>query len=119
MGQCSIKKVVGRGETRIAVIPVRFTMTERESVRTAANAMGLSLSEYVRTVACKRRLPPSPAPKINREIYEALARIGNNLNQLVRAVHARVVKCVDGDLLREIRDQVRVLALEVLGAGRL
>jgi hypothetical protein len=105
-------------ETRTAVVPVRFTSIERDTLRTAAKGLGLSLSEFIRTVACKRRLPPPSAPEINRRTYEELARLGNNLNQLARAVHTRVETCVDIDLLRQIRDHVRLVALEVLGVGR-
>ncbi len=65
----------------------------------------------------QRRLPPPEASEVNRRTYEELARIGNNLNQLVRAVHAKAVAVVDAGLLHQLADAVRRLGLEVLGAG--
>ena len=105
-----------RHSVRSAVVPIRLTPTEYEAIRAIAKSVGLSLSAFIRAASLKRRLPPSSAPEVNRWTYEELARIGNNLNQLMRAVHARVVDCVDEALLRQLRDHVRVLALEVLGA---
>lgn len=109
-----------RGDTerpaRTAVVPVRLTPGERDGIQANAQATGISLSEFLRRAALKRRLPPLAVPEVNRRTYEELARIGNNLNQLVRAVHGRAIRCVDGDLLGQLGDVVRQLALAVLGA---
>ena len=100
---------------RSAVVPVRLTPREQDVLRAAAKGCGISLSEFIRAAALKRRLPPPSVSEVNRRTYEELARIGNNLNQLVRAIHGRVVDGVDGDLLQQLSDRVRTLALEVLG----
>ncbi len=101
---------------RTAVVPVRLTPGERDGLQVKAKSSGLSLSEFIRRAALKRRLPPPPVPEINRRAYEELARIGNNLNQLLRAVHSRAVQCVDGELLRQLGEVVCHLALTLLGA---
>jgi hypothetical protein len=59
-------------------------------------------------------LPKPAAPEISRSTYEELCRIGNNLNQLVRAVHNRTVQIVDFELLASLSRLVRPLAIEVL-----
>ncbi len=105
-------------DKRISVVPIRFTASEHTSLRSAANKLGVSLSQFVRTKACGRRLPRSPAPEINRRTYEELCRIGNNLNQLLRAVHSRTAEVVDLDLLVSLSRSVREVATQVLGVSR-
>ena len=102
---------------RSAVVPVRFTPEERDELQREGAASRLSLSEFIRAAALRRRLPPQAAPEVNRRTYEELARIGNNLNQLARAVHARAVAVIDAALLQQLADAVRRLGLAVLGAG--
>ena len=102
---------------RSAVVPVRFTPGERDGLQRDSTASRVSLSEFIRAAALKRRLPPPAAPEVNRRTYEELARIGNNLNQLVRAVHAKAVAVVDAAILHQLADAVRRLGFEVLGAG--
>jgi len=98
-------------------VPVRFTPSERDGLQRDSTASRVSLSEFIRAAALKRCLPPPAAPEVNRRTYEELARIGNNLNQLVRAVHAKAVAVVDAAILHQLADAVRRLGLEVLGAG--
>jgi hypothetical protein len=99
------------------VVPVRFTPGERDGLQRDSATSRVSLSVFIRAAALKRRLPPLAAPEVNRRTYEELARIGNNLNQLVRAVHARAVEVIDAAILHQLTDAVRRLGLEVLGAG--
>ncbi len=103
-----------RGRTR--VVPIRFTPEERKEIGMSARAFHLSLSEYVRRAVLKRRLPPLPAPEINRSAYQELARVGNNLNQLTKAIHSGQASCVGVGLLEEISAAVQNLALNVLAS---
>ena len=72
---------------RSAVVPIRFSVEERKALFERAKNFGVSLSEFVRRSALGRRMPPAPPPQINREIYDQLCRIGNNLNQVARKIH--------------------------------
>ncbi len=103
---------------RDTVVPVRFTKAERDNLKDFAEARRLSLSDFIRRVALGRRLPSlSPSP-LNLAMYQELARLGNNLNQLVRAVHGGHVLNVDGRFLQELANQVHLVARCLLQAAR-
>ena len=105
-------------ENRTAVVPVRLTTEERTRLKQEAKAHSISMSEYVRRLTFKRSLPPQPAPEVNREAYQALSRIGNNLNQLVKAINEGRVKVVDQDLvpvLSKLRIELKELGMSALG----
>ncbi len=101
--------------TRSRVLPVRFTPTEHHEIQAKSLASSLSLSEYVRRAALQRKLPPSTAPEINRAVYEELCRIGNNLNQLVKAVHSGKAASVGLGLFEQLQGSLRTLGLQILG----
>ncbi len=102
-----------------AVVPIRFSKEERDSLFEQAKSFGVSLSEFVRRAALKRRLPPAPAPQINRDIYQELSRIGNNLNQVAKKIHEGAVS-VDLELigtLSELKGVVKSVGMKVLGVS--
>lgn len=99
---------------RSAVVPVRFSPDERDRLRGFAEARRLSLSDFIRRVALGRKLPQVVSAEINRHVYLELARIGNNLNQLVRAVNGGAVKVADMALLTRLAEVVRQLGLTFL-----
>jgi hypothetical protein len=71
-------------------------------------------------MALSRRLPPKPAPEVNQNTYQELARIGNNLNQFLRALHEGKIPFVNPASLTELMELKRVLkviGLQVLGGG--
>jgi Bacterial mobilisation protein (MobC) len=105
---------------RSEVVPIRFSKEERDSLLSQAKSFGVSLSEFVRRAALKRRLPPAPPPQINRDIYQELSRIGNNLNQVARKIHEGAVS-VDLELvgtLTELKGVVKEVGMRVLGANQ-
>jgi hypothetical protein len=55
--------------------------------------------------------------EVNRETYSALCRIGNNLNQLTRAVNEGRASGVDLQMLAELRALVKEVGLQTLGAA--
>jgi len=77
------------GARRTAIVPVRLTEAERDQLAEVARDLGISLSTYTRQVVLSRSLPPRravrPIPEINRETYQALAKVGADLNAIVRA----------------------------------
>lgn len=101
--------------TRKAVVPIRYTTEERERLYEAARSVGLSLSEYVRRAALKRPMPKASAPEVNRETYRELCRIGNNLNQLMRAIHEGRANSIDIVQLSELKTLVKDIGLQTLG----
>ena len=105
--------------TRSAVVPIRFSTEERAQLYEAARQVSLTLSTFVRRVVLKRRMPPAGVGEVNRETYRELCRIGNNVNQLMRAVHEGRVPQVDPNLLTELRVLVKEVGLQCLGVGDL
>lgn len=72
---------------RTAVVPIRFTVAERDLLASAAAEHCCSLSTLIRLLALGRKLPPPRLPRIEAEAYLALGRIGNNLNQIAHHLH--------------------------------
>ena len=68
------------------VFAIRLSPIERQAIEVKADTAGMKLGEYLRTTALKKKIPPS-VPKINREIYIELIRIGNNINQLAKVAN--------------------------------
>lgn len=73
-------------EKRTERLPyARLTVTERLAVETAANAAGLSVSEYARRAVLGLRIEAAPpVAGVPVGLLSELARIGNNLNQIAR-----------------------------------
>lgn len=100
-----------RRDNRTAVVPIRFTISEREHLRANANEARLSLSEWVRRAALQRRMPPTTVPAVNLDTYQELCRVGNNLNQLMRAIHS------EGRAIPEVITLLESLSLLVKTVG--
>lgn len=62
-------------------ISVRFAPDELEKVRATAEALGITVSAFIRAAALGDHLRPRPT-SVSREAVHQLARVGNNLNQL-------------------------------------
>src|SRR5277367_1647962 len=75
------------GERRTSSIGVKLTPTERTKLETAADAVGVPLSTYVREL-CIRRSPQAVAAiRRNPEakaLLNELNAIGNNINQIAK-----------------------------------
>jgi hypothetical protein len=109
-------------ERRQVSLDVRLTETEREAIRLRAHVLGVKPSAWVRGVVLdaldERRdevsrmhlaAQGSPQPELVTAV-EQLRRVGQNLNQVLRAVHSGDVPGVDEALLRRVRvavDEVR------------
>jgi len=118
LSQCLTGREWGFSMARSAVVPVRLTLEERELLHKKASDHRISLSEFIRRMALSRRLPPKPAPEVNKSTYQELARIGNNLNQLLRALHEGRIPFIDTASLTELvelRRTLKLIGLQVLG----
>jgi hypothetical protein len=77
------------------MVTARYSADEHAQVRDLADRAGVSMSEYLRSRSLDRPVPlrrrPKPAPlvvpELNRLAYQGLDRVGNNLNQIARAIH--------------------------------
>jgi hypothetical protein len=87
-------KMIGRkrlpvGTARTASIIFRLTETERAAITARSEAAGLPLREYARAVLLNAPLPPARtvAQRQKADLVTQLVRIGNNLNQIARALN--------------------------------
>jgi hypothetical protein len=68
---------------------VRLTADERARLEQTADALGLTVAEFVRRRGLDYRLPPTVhRERPNTVAAMALIGLGNNLNQLTRHAHA-------------------------------
>lgn len=91
----------------------RWTPAEREALTARAKAAGVSVSAYVRAAALegeapapKRRRSSETRPRLDPAEFRQLVAIGNNLNQIARALNAERPDLIGGDLgeaLAELR----------------
>ena len=59
-------------------------------------------------------MPPKIPPQVNRNTYNQLCRLGNNLNQVVKGLHQGFVHKVDPALLKELIDIVNKVGVQLL-----
>lgn len=95
-------------ETRTALVKLRVTPAEKESITAKAEAQGQTVTDFIRQRALDYRLRQTP---LEKERVRQLARIGANLNQLARWVNIYKSRAEVIDLLvalvsleRELRD---------------
>jgi antitoxin component of RelBE/YafQ-DinJ toxin-antitoxin module len=109
------------GEVATKVIPVRLTQSEHHEIQTKKG--DLSQSEYIRRAALDEAIPQQapapPVPAVNRQTYQALHRIGINLNQQVKACHVAIQQGqalpIDPDHIQALADQIDQVRQAVIG----
>ena len=88
-------------ETRSCILRFRISPEEKRQIERKALGSGRTLSRYLRDCALEKEITVISGSDL---IAEQLRRIGNNLNQITRAVNAGIVKEAD---LRETREGVK------------
>ena len=74
-------------EKRTEQMNTRWTLAEREHIRTQARAAGISDTEYLRRRALGHQIPPAPSRSSDPAMVSELNRVGVNVNQLALATH--------------------------------
>lgn len=70
---------------------VSLTLTELNTVKSRALSAGMRLADFARSrllAAAQAPVVAAAVSRIERLVYLQLKRLGNNLNQLVRRLHA-------------------------------
>ncbi|MGD0188115.1 MAG: plasmid mobilization relaxosome protein MobC [Roseiarcus sp.] len=69
-----------------------LTARELENIKRRAEAVGMRVGNFGRALLLAMpddaALKPAPESRINRLVHAQLVRLGNNLNQMVRHLHA-------------------------------
>lgn len=93
-----------------------LTPEEKEQVRRMAEENNLSMAELFRAKTLRNRLPRR-VTKVAGKTYWELGQIGNNLNQLTKAINTSVLMgepvVVDRALLEQLRDIVKQVRREI------
>lgn len=100
-------------ERRLQVIEVRVSASEQAQLIKRARQSGLPLSTYLRRMGLDGRIIAPPAIE-NIEAYRTLGRLGQLLNQALRAVHQGRARNLPPGLLLTLERRVRELALFVV-----
>lgn len=93
-----------------------LTPGEKEQVRQMADENNLSMAELFRSKTLKNQLPRR-VTKVAGQTYWELGQIGNNLNQIAKAINTSVLMgepvIVDRALLKQLRDIVKQVRREI------
>ncbi|BDI20863.1 hypothetical protein ANSO36C_66650 (plasmid) [Nostoc cf. commune SO-36] len=97
-------------------IDIRLTLAEYEKAQLMADENNLTMSELFRAKTLKNRLPRR-VTKVAGQTYWELGKIGNNLNQIAKAINTSVLMgepvVVDRALLSQVRDLVKQVRREI------
>jgi len=83
-------------EKKVSEVKIRLTLSERESWKLKAESHGMTLSNYIRVLMQSDEVKRSPILKRTKrdyvqadpELLRQLASIGNNINQIAKAINA-------------------------------
>jgi Bacterial mobilisation protein (MobC) len=93
-----------------------LTPQEKEQVRQMAAENSLTMAELFRAKTIKNRLPRR-VTKVAGQTYWELGKIGNNLNQIAKAINTSVLMgepvVVDRGLLEQVRNLVKQVRREL------
>lgn len=94
-------------------INVYFNALERAHIQARAEDLKCALSSFIRQSALNKQIKQAPQ-KITLDALEELARIGNNLNQLAKAVNSGKVAGLNFQTLEELREELKKIRLGML-----
>jgi hypothetical protein len=105
-------------EVRKIVHPIRFTSSQYEQLKSKAYQARVSVTEFIRRASLRKNVvEPPPPPELNWKLYEELAAIGNNLNQIAKGLNsakkAGLPVNIDVEKMTETIAQLTALTNEV------
>lgn len=101
-------------EKRSLQIVIKLTVDEYLELQELINYSEKNASEVIRQLVFKKRVLKPKVARIDVETYTQLRRIGNNLNQFVKALNQNHQVADSRTLLLEIRDLFRKICVEIL-----
>jgi hypothetical protein len=96
------RPVLKEEEKRVVQVNIRLTTNENRKVCTYAEASGLTPANWIRQKIFTGRFPVMKISPVEASLYRELHRIGVNLNQAVKQVHAGKSIGVPLSLLNEL-----------------
>lgn len=110
-----------RQKTRTVQHLLMLTPNEKTQWKAKAKVAGMNLNQYIRHCVARRRIAPTP-PAVNYQAVAQLGRIGNNLNQQVKAMNSaltcgqelpNVLEAMQ--VVEEVHSLLKALQIELLG----
>lgn len=101
--------IVAEKDLRTHPVKVLLSRIETESLDQLCKIHGIKRATYLRSIALSE--PPKLVPEVNRKLLGDLGHIGNNLNQLARAIHSEKVNVT----IVEIEKLLAELRLTLIG----
>ena len=108
-------------KTRTVGKLVMLTPTEKQEWLALAEKAGLDLNSYIRTCVERRKITP-PLPRVNYETVYQLGKVGNNLNQQVKAFNTALKTGMELpgilenlETVNEVRKLLREVQSQLLG----
>lgn len=101
-------------EKRSIQIVVKLNKGEYMKLRELMAYAELNASEVVRQLVFKQRILRPRTPLLDAQTYTQLRRIGNNLNQYVKAVHQTQISHIDRRILVELQETLEVVGKKIL-----
>ncbi len=87
-------------------IDIRLTLAEYEKAQLMADENNLTMSELFRAKTLKNRLPRR-VTKVAGQTYWELGKIGNNLNQIAKAINTSVLMGEPGGMPKYVANGTR------------
>jgi len=101
-------------EKRDIQIVVKLNRAEYMQLRKLMTYAETNASEVVRQLVFKQRLLKPRTPLLDAQTYTQLRRIGNNLNQYVKAVHRTEISQIDRQILIELQETLEIVGKKIL-----
>jgi len=75
---------------KLIQVNIRMTVDDYIKVSDNAETIGLSVAQYIRRKTTEKSLPKKKISPLDRKLFIELSRVGNNLNQLAKAVNSGI-----------------------------
>jgi hypothetical protein len=96
------RPVLKEEEKRVVQVNIRLTTNENRKICAYAEAAGLTPANWIRQKVFTGRFPLMKISPVEASLYRELHKIGVNLNQAVKQVHAGRSIGVPLSLLKEL-----------------
>ncbi len=101
-------------EKRDIQIVVKLNQAEYKRLLELVAYAETNASDVVRQLVFKERVLKPRIPLLNADIYRELKRIGNNLNQFIRAVHQTKTSKLDRQIAMDLDETLEMIAERIL-----
>lgn len=99
-------------DSRVVPVYFCFTPSEMSLINKRAGSIGLTRAEFCRNTILHR--PITTVPQINKDAYQLLANVSNNLNQLTKLAHQTQNEAVASDSIKQVLETVRLLRAQLI-----